>query len=696
MKKCINFRPIFYCFVALCLGIFFSKQIFSANFYVIFLFGITAVVVLYLCLKYKCIKRFLSVLASFVLGMGVFLLSVATFSTNFENKNCQVTGRIATVSTYSGLQNVVLDKTYIDGVYVNKNIAVLVRYATTMEEGYEISFYGYVEKTNLFTLGKFNSYYYNNNIALCASTTSSDVTTVKFVGFNLAEKVRIAVKKTLFDNMSEEEASISYASLFGDKTYVNDTVKENFSISEIAHLLAVSGLHIGFLTTMLSFLLNKTKNKKYINIIIISIVLAFYCYLCSFSVSCVRASLMFLVLSIASMIGKQYDKLNSLAMAGIIVLIYKPLSVFDAGFLLSFASVFSIFLFSLMFKNLFGKWHMPPKLSESLSIILSVQLGILPLTVYYYGQVSLLSILANFICIPIFEIFFTLLFAIVPLATIIKPLGILLTIPSLVINFVVKIAQIVAEQKWACVNLQKLSPFAIVAVYVLLFIISGFVNLNKTKKFNFAVCFSVVAMLISVGMTTPLFADKSITMLCAYDNSICVIELDGKTFAIGDFNASIKDATENYSNNVAFKKLDYVFTTNSFIPLLDETKVYTFSKSQENSLEYNTIYNFNQVNLFAYEISGKFCGVELEYNNFKIFVARGGISFDNLYTLEQNENFDVLICKKEVENMQQLNIATTVVGNNVFSQFGNAKMEGNWTISFNNDKIFTRRIDWTF
>ncbi|MDY2696487.1 MAG: ComEC/Rec2 family competence protein, partial [Eubacteriales bacterium] len=466
MKKQINFRPIFYCFIALGLGIYFARSIFSANIYIIFALSLALIALTVICIKYKCVKRLIILFSTFVLGVGIFALSLVTFSgNNFTNGTYTVSGRIVIVNDYSGMQNVILDNVYIDG---NKsgNMSVSVTGATTMEEGYVITFTGYIEKTQLFSFNKFNNYYYKYKIVSTAKVKSAEVTMDDFKGLTLSENLRKSIKLILDKNMSSEDASISYASLFGDKTYISDEVRDSFSISGIAHLLAVSGLHIGFLTTALLFLLNRTKLKRYVNVIIISIFLVFYCYLCSFSVSVVRASIMFFVMSLANILGKQYDKLNSIGLAGIIVLLYKPLSVFDPGFLLSFGCVLGIFMFTNYFKNLFTKWNFPQKLCDTLSIMFAVQLGILPLTIYYYGQLSLLTMLANFICMPVFEIFFIFLFAIVPIVAIIPLLSFLLKFPAIIISFIIKVAQIIASQKWAIINLSFVSPFALVGIYV--------------------------------------------------------------------------------------------------------------------------------------------------------------------------------------------------------------------------------------
>ena len=693
MKKHINFRPIFYSFVSLGLGIFFAKQIFNLNVYIIFASLLAFSLILYLTIKHKCISRFVITFCSFVLGMGVFLVCSASFNDNsFVDRTCTVSGRISTVTTYPGFQSVMLDHTYIDGDYIGKSMVVSVQGGTTMEEGYVITFTSFVEKTRLFTMGRFNNYYYKYNIAYTSSVKANDVVMDDFKNLKVSETLRLSVKKALFKNMSADEASISYASLFGDKTYVNNGIRDDFSISGIAHLLAVSGLHIGFLTTLLMFILGRTKLKKYINLIIIAVFLGFYCYLCSFSVSVVRASVMFLVLSIAGILGKQYDKLNSLGLAGFVVLLYKPLSVFDAGFLLSFASVLSIFMFNGFFKNLFCKWKMPTKLANALAVIISVQLGLLPLIIYYYGKMSLLSIIANFICIPIFEVFFISLFILIPIALILPFLGILLKIPSLIIAFIIKVASIIAEQKWAIINLSYISPFAVVSVYMCLFLCSQFVNFCKKEKLAIITTYVICSMLITIGLLTPIYYNQNVSFINSYGEETYIVEINNTSFCVGDYNRFLNAATSDYFNNITFKNADYLLLTNNFTVPNESiySSVYKFGDEEgENVLTFDVEYTFNNVKVKSFSILGDYSGVLFKHDDFKVFVARKKLTFDKLYTInEQIGKINLLILPNNTfENFDEINADNIVLNGKLYTEKYQTKMSGNWTLTFNNGKI---------
>ena len=197
-----------------------------------------------------------------------------------------------------------------------KNIVLSVRKDVDIEikNGDILSFNSYVNKVHLFELGKFNTYYLRNKTAYESSVNSSNLT-VTSGNIKFDEKVRAKLKEVLYSNMSEEGVGIAFAALTGDKSSLDDEVKNNFRKSGIIHLLTVSGLHITFLIALLSFVLKKCKVNKYVNFALIFAFLGFYCYICGFTPSVLRASIMGLILILAPIFGKEYDRLTTLSMA---------------------------------------------------------------------------------------------------------------------------------------------------------------------------------------------------------------------------------------------------------------------------------------------------------------------------------------------------------------------------------------------
>ena len=136
--------------------------------------------------------------------------------------------------------------------------------------------------------------------------------------------------------MGEENAPLAYAVLFGDRTQVSDDILTSYNNAGILHLLAVSGLHVGFIAGLIYALLSKLKLKRLFSFIITACLLLFYNYLCNFTPSVVRATIMICVGLFANVLGKKSDTLTTIGIAGILTLLIKPLWAFDIGFQLSY------------------------------------------------------------------------------------------------------------------------------------------------------------------------------------------------------------------------------------------------------------------------------------------------------------------------------------------------------------------------
>lgn len=703
MKKAsrlINYRPLFYGFIAIALGIFFARH---------FLLGNTLIIVAVSCAFFalaviltftKHLKRLLATLVAFAIGIGVFALSSYNFNAGYQSGTYCVSGRVSMVADYSLAQSVVLDNVYLNGEKINKNIKVFVQNSNTLEVGYVITFTEYLEKTTLFTLGSFNNYEYKYGIAMSATVQDSHVTIDRFAGLSVSESLRNSVKLALETNLSDQEASVCYASLFGDKSLINGEIANNFSISGIAHLLAISGLHIGFVATLISALLKKIPYGRYIRPVVIGGVLLFYCYLCSFSVSCIRATIMAIMMCLSEIFGGHYDKLNSLAVAGLAILLFKPLSVFDAGFLLSFFCVLSITMFVPMISRLFNKIKMPQWLSNALTIVISVQLGLLPLTIYYYQQASLLSILTNLLCVPVFEVFFILLFILSPLVCLIPALGFLLFIPGKIISGIMLIAEVVAKQHWAIINFVLIPTFVIVALYVVMFIMSHFINLKFKQKVCYGLILVFISCIVAFGINLPINQKLNISVLNSYGNSEYVLEFSGAKYYVGNLETTSRLTAKKYFSSVVRSSADGLFFLGE--PTYYESEVYKEAyhatiNEDEGCLQFNQNYNLKNITVTAKSIDGTLCGYLFNYNNFKVFVCSDFANYYHLASVIGDESgIDVLICNDFAEqDLSNINARYIVVdGKTIISNsYHTINMSGNWTIDFNNSKMSLRSLD---
>lgn len=700
MKKFLNNRPLFFIFVAFGLGIYFARPIFSLNLFAIIFCSVLIGAISFLCIKYKLFKRLALIFICVCLGFGSFFLSTRLITgKSYGDDKHIVVGRVCATTVYDNSQSIILDSVVVDGTRESNNFKVQVFDETNIEIGFVISFNAKISNASLYNFGKFNSYYYKYKISNECSVNIGDCSIVKTDSLTFAEKVRLSVKKLLDTNMPTEEASVCFASLFGDKTYIPSDIKEDFSVSGMAHLLAVSGLHVGFVVALLSFILSKIRCKKYIKVGIITIILGFYCYLCSFSSSVVRASIMFFILSLSGLLGKKYDRLNAWSIAGILLLLIRPLYVFDAGFLLSFACVLCLFMFYRTFERLFTKWHFPKRLAQAFAVSVPIQFGLLPLMASFYSKISLLGIFINLFAIPIFEIFFILLFIFAIMCSILPFMSFILKLPMLLLHILILAVAFFANINWAIINLTPQSGMVIISIYIGFFMLSKYVNIKLKSKIISVAIIVFCGLTITLSSNVATVSKSTINVINSYNNYAYILELDGKQFAVGDFESGVFKQARAYVDYSNKGKIDYLISFNGKIPSNNEYFENIYSCNSDNGLMLGESYLLGDINVSVINLSSKFAGVLFQGSKMTVFVCND-ITITNSICEEFVSSCPDINLIVGSENMvskyaQFCDSALLYDGKNLAMPDGNTKkLTGNWTFTIKDDNIKNiRRLD---
>jgi competence protein ComEC len=191
--------------------------------------------------------------------------------------------------------------------------------------------------------------------------------------------------------------------LLADRSDISGEIKESFINSGIIHLLAVSGLHVGYI--VLIFYLLSARFNVHLRYLTVFLGILFFLTITGVPISAIRASLMAIILLTANYFDRGYKPVNSLFIAVLIILVYDPSEMYTAGFQLSVSSVFSILYFYPLFrdwlklKGMKNRYLMYFLLFISISIF--AQLGTLPFTVAYFRKISIVSFLTNMAAIPV-------------------------------------------------------------------------------------------------------------------------------------------------------------------------------------------------------------------------------------------------------------------------------------------------------
>ena len=705
MKRILNFRPLFFCFVGLALGIRFARDIFNLKplIWAIFLslfFVFLAINIIRFVLDRRSLRGeekrppihffrgLLCVSIAFLVGIGSYSWDYYRLSNNkIYTEEVTITGRANDELSRNATSSVLLTDVTINGEKA-KNIQAYIWADASYEIGARLTITAIPQSVDYYELEEFRTYYYRDNVGYILYASIGSSATAEEGNMTFFESFRKSVKDILDAEMNEDSAQIAYSALFGDQSGLDDSTIEAFRNSGIAHLLSVSGLHFTFFTLILSFILSKLKIRRYYSFAITAIVLIIYAALCSFTSPVVRSGLMCLILLSANLFGKQYDTLTSLSLAGLIILILRPLSVYDVGFQLSFFSVFAICLFAKPLQDAFQKIKMPKFIASSLAMTISAQIGITPIVASTFGTASILTPIANIICIPIFEMAYMLLVVLL-IISIIPFLRFLLAAPELLFKLVLIIASGIADVEGSILNLPYMDYTLIILFYVGFFMLSRFVMLKgKIKLSSFSALFALsFCFAFLEGQRTY---ETSFSVLYSYNANCQVV-----TNKDGDVTVVLSSDAINLDKLVTYLRLKNITSVNQIITMgeVRSADLDTFSSLYLSSdattivtEQFKTVYD-----LHSY-------GVIVSADELRFVVTADAITPNNselLNLLEMTyfgEEFDVL-WQEDEKNYNAFNNFKYTTSVQRLSSANNYSVDelGNFTMTFKDGKLASVR-----
>lgn len=204
-----------------------------------------------------------------------------------------------------------------------------------------------------------------------------------------------AVYEELFD---EGHASLACAMVLGDKSLADKDLKQLYQRNGIAHLIAISGLHIAMIGGTLYKLLRRLIGNYSIAAGTGVVFILAYGVMTGLSGSTARAMIMLVTQIGADVFGRKYDSVTAISLALWIMLLINPGQITQAGFLLSFGAVIGIAVVNPVWKEWFPKM---PSAMKGLWVSISVQLTILPVLLYYFYEVPVYGVLLNLIVVPL-------------------------------------------------------------------------------------------------------------------------------------------------------------------------------------------------------------------------------------------------------------------------------------------------------
>lgn len=257
---------------------------------------------------------------------------------------------------------------------------------------YQFDYQGYLNKQQI---------HYQTTIGSNELRVIKKTIRLRLLAHNIRKKIQLSLKKNGF---KADELAIINAILLGQRKDISKNLMQNYAKAGAIHILAVSGLHIGILLLLLNFVFSPLeffKKSKVLKIILVIILLWMYAFLAGLSASIVRAVTMFTAISIGGFINKKTSTVHSLFISIFILLLVNPSYLFSVGFQLSYLAVFSIVHFYPLFIEIYQPKNKVLRYFWSIfTVSLAAQIGILPISLYYFHQFPSLFFISSMVIIP--------------------------------------------------------------------------------------------------------------------------------------------------------------------------------------------------------------------------------------------------------------------------------------------------------
>lgn len=203
------------------------------------------------------------------------------------------------------------------------------------------------------------------------------------------------------------------ALLLGQRQDMDAETNNAYKDAGVLHILAISGLHFAVLLFVLTYLMRPLKrlksNGKLVQLLVVLSLLWGFALITGLSASVVRSVVMFTFISIGKYLNRNANTYNSLSVSMLVLLIAEPNFLFDAGFQLSYLAVFAIVWLQPFYAGIkFTKYKAIHYGSDTLLVSLAAQIGVLPLSLFYFNRFPLLFLLANLVVIPLSNVILVL------------------------------------------------------------------------------------------------------------------------------------------------------------------------------------------------------------------------------------------------------------------------------------------------
>lgn len=284
--------------------------------------------------------------------------------------------------------------------------------------------------------------------------------------FSFKNKLRNIIDQTLLPHQS----SVLKAIFLGDKFGLSDELKEKLNISGTRHIVAISGMHMIIMTQIFLYLalaIGLWRSQAFYAVLFL---LFSYIIMIGAPASAIRAGIMAGLLLLAQKVGRLRSADRAVVFAATVMLMINPsLLSADVGFQLSFVAVLSIIYLKPILDKKIIKWPNFTQLKDVLTMTLAAQLGTLPILIFHFGRISLISPLANLMIVPLLPVIMGLGMIIVFIGLVYLPLAKIVVWPIwFLLSYLIKTIEYLSSFPWAAYEFKNISWVILTSYYVIL------------------------------------------------------------------------------------------------------------------------------------------------------------------------------------------------------------------------------------
>ena len=372
--------------------------------------------------------------------------------------------------------------------------------------------------------------------------------------------MRQEILTTLDECFDEDTAAFAKALLLGEREDMDYETSTALRLSGISHVVAVSGLHVTILFTLVFTL---GLHRGWLTAIIGIPILLLFAAIAGFSPSITRACIMQIMMILALCFEKEYDPPTALAFAALVMLVVNPLTILSISFQLSVGCMAGI----LLFREPLSKWlrhHLPRAIADGMAVSLAAISLTTPLAALYFDCVSLVGVFTNLLILWIVTFIFWGILAVCALAGFWSwAAGALAWVLAWPIRYVLVVAKIISRFPLAAVY--TCNDYVVVwlaFVYVLLAVFL----LQKKKQPVTLLCCGVLGLLLAVGIgwAEPMMDDCRVTVLNVGQGQCILLQSEGRTWMVdcgGDDDEDVADIAADALLSRGVTRLDGVILT---------------------------------------------------------------------------------------------------------------------------------------